>query len=567
MKTLNGNIRPLMKLAMVSLALTFLVGCSSHARSTTVRTVDTAVPAERFQADEFVGVPILGDYDQNPDLDFVLEVVDGDRTFKIKVHQKAGKQNRKLLDELRARINESVDKNPVRVVGYYSSEYKGPENEYGFLDLKTVVFYDESSGKELAYFTDGKDARFEESGYREEKEVTVLYAPVYNYHPFPTPRYYDPWAYSINTWYDPYWYDPYWYDPFRYDSYWYDPFYVGFYPRSRWNMGFMVSYNWYRPAYVRYYHSRPYYYHYDYAHHGGYYGSPIVSLNNRPAYRPNPSGSAILNVKAQHRTSGALDARRTVTSGGGLSGGERLPADRRRLVPSSSSGDVTGSAAVRSRDTGTVTAPDNKTRNTGTVTPAESGRTVGSRERATTRVTGDNRTYVPSSRTRAAGGESEGGTGTAGSATISTRGDSRERAVTTGRTTAPSDYSGAPGAERATTSSPDRYRGSYVTGRSGGYTAPSSSSGSDRGSATTSRSREDGGSYTPSTGSSGNSPAAAARPAPSSTRSAPAPAATRPAPSSGSRPAAARPSSDSRSRDSGSSSGSSRGSGGDRRRN
>ncbi|MBW7998433.1 MAG: hypothetical protein FVQ81_18040, partial [Candidatus Glassbacteria bacterium] len=239
-------------LAAVLGAFALFTGCTAHAHSSTVvRAQASSVPAEEFEVDEFIGTPIMGDYDNDEDLDFVLEVNDGEKVFKIEVHESAGGGNRELLENVRQRVNALEDNGSIRVVGYYSSEYRGREKEYGFLDLKMIAFFDPESGQEEAYFTDPQDSRF-----YTESDVTVIFAPGHHYRTVHYPHYvspwwdsdgdgipnrYDPWPYSYDIWYD--------YN-LNYIPDWYDPYYVGYYPYwDHWHMDFWVGYRWYSPYY------------------------------------------------------------------------------------------------------------------------------------------------------------------------------------------------------------------------------------------------------------------------------------------------------------------------------
>lgn len=606
-------------LAALLMAMAFVTGCASQARSTAVRTESRpAQKVEEYKADEFVGLPIVGDYDEDRNLDFILEVADKERTFKIKVHEEYGETNGEVLEKIRNRINNAVDTDRIRVIGYYNSEYKGPEKEYGFMDLKTIVFYDEKSGYEEAYFTDDKGSRFYDEG-----DVTIVYAPGHHYRNVYYPRYCSPWwdndGDGIPNAYDPWpsFYDV-WYD-YNLNGFpdWYDPYYCSVYPYWRhWDMGFWVSYNWYSPSYFRSYRHHPGLYYDDYGAYSRLYDHRLEGRDGR-AYRLSPNTndySKDLDPKRQWRNEqvhgGGRDVVRgnAATLGGETDRYERLAVDRRRLAPVNTTS-RTGGSDVASNVTSSATGgADDRTftRNRNLRTGSNSGYT--GRERTTNRtgdtpdltktkapegVSGtdarqtpgggrerdytpsrgssgsDNRVYSPSTRERTVGGESAGTN--ASSANRTTRTASRER--TSGRTTAPSDYSttSSPAGTRSATES--RYRGSYVTSRSrGGYTTPSSSGsspsgGSDSGYSTPSRERSSsGGSYTPSSsGSRGGS----YTPSSGGSRGGSAPAASSPSSSGGSRtaPAASQPSSGgSRSRDSGSSSSGSSSRGGSRER-
>ena len=221
------------------LAAVFLVGCSANARSTAVRMEKEPAKAEDYKADEFIGTPIMGDYDNNDDLDFVIGVADGERVFKIAVHEDAGPGNQEVLEIIRKRINEMEDHGSLRVIGYYTPEYRGQEKEYGFMDIKCIVFLNDETSYEEAFFTDAMDSRFYEEG-----DVTVIYAPGHHYHQVYYPRYcspwwdtdgdgipnrYDPWPFTYDLWYD--------YN-LNFIPDWYDPYYCSYYPYwNYWNMG------------------------------------------------------------------------------------------------------------------------------------------------------------------------------------------------------------------------------------------------------------------------------------------------------------------------------------------
>ena len=141
------------------LAAVLLVGCSFHARNTAVRMEKATPQAGDYDTDEFVGVPIIGDYDDKEDLDFMIRVDDGDEVFKIRVHKDASPGNRKIIERIRRRINEMEDRGSLCVIGYYTPEYREKEKEYGFLDLECIVFFDDQTGDEEAFFTEPKVSR------------------------------------------------------------------------------------------------------------------------------------------------------------------------------------------------------------------------------------------------------------------------------------------------------------------------------------------------------------------------------------------------------------------------
>jgi len=606
-------------LAVITMAMALVVGCSSYARSTAVvaKSTPAANPVEEYKADEFVGVPIVGDYDDDRNLDFILEVADKDRTFKIKVHEDYGETNGEVLDKIRLKINEAVDRDRVRIIGYYNPEYKGPEKEYGFMDLKTIVFYDDKSGYEEAYFTDDKDSRF----YK-DADVTVIYAPGHHYRNVYYPRYctpwwdsdgdripdaYDPWPGSYDVWYD--------YNLNGVPD-WYDPYYCSVYPYwHHWDMGFWISYDWYGPSYFRSYRHHPGLYYDDYLTYSRLYDHRMQGrdwqdyrLDPRVSNRSNDYDKN-MDPKRQWRNdqiygggSTTAAVRGTSVSGGEADRYERLAVDRRRYAPViGSGGDVaytdrngtlssgggtaanTGSAdrtftrnrelnstpntgtSTRSRNTGsTYDTPDlSKTKDTGSDTRETPG---GGRLRdsAPTRTTSspDSRVYVPSSRERVVGGESSGSGTVSGAATT---GNSTSRGVTNRERTVSGTTTGS-ASGRVTSPS------NYSTTPSSTTRSRSTTDSRYRGSYVTSRSS--GGYTTPSSsGSSGSSaPSGSTYSAPSRERSSggsytpssgsgrsgsSAPASSRPAASSGGSrpaPAAAQPSGGSRSRDSGSSS-------------
>jgi hypothetical protein len=527
-------------LAALFFSALFLIGCSSYARSTSVRTEGSA-SEEEYKADEFVGTPIMGDYDNNDDLDFVLGVHDGDRVFKINVHEDAGVGNKEILDRIRKRINEMEDRNTLRVIGYYSPEYKGTGKEYGYLELKCIVFFDDETGYEEAYFTDPKGSRFYDEG-----DVTVIYAPGHHlnriYYPrFCTPWWdidgdgipnrYDPWPYTYDTWYD--------YNLNGFPD-WYDPYYCDYYPYwNNWDLGFWVGYGWYSPSYFHNYYNAGRYYD-DYRCYSRLYDRREVG-SSRVNYHLDVKTEArwrMAQGNAPRASSAAADPRGrgyysprttdsrmlvpTVSNEGGL--------DVKSSSRTASSGDISGDSFTRNRamtyDTGETgrervsstegaytgkrktevpaSAPE---RDYGTIgrsrTPIEGGSGNLTRERSS----GDNRAYVPSGSSR----ERNSSSGNIAPSSTKSSGDyGRSREGTTPRADSPSIY--------------DRNR-TYTRERSSSEQAPSGSYSSPSRSRDT-RSAPSPSATVPSSGRSrGSAPAPAARAPERSRSSSPAPSA------------------------------------------
>jgi len=340
MQAKRENIYPEYFLIGLFLAVGFLAGCSAHARSTAVYMEKAAADASDYQADEFIGTPIIGDYDDDPDLDFVLEVREGDRVFKINIHEDVNESNREVIDRIRRRINEMEDTGSLRVIGYYNSEYRGREKEYGSLDLKCIVFFEDEHGYEEAFFTDAKDSRFYESG-----DVTIIYAPGHHYRYIYYPRWTSPW-WDIDGDGIPNRYDPW---PFTYDLWydynlnfipdWYDPYYCGYYPYwDYWSVGFWIDYGWYSPVYYRHRYTARVYYD-SYRVYTRIYDNRYVQTS-RKSYR--------LDVKSERRLrSSYANYPRAISAvaGSRLRGYESTPVDRRILSPVSS---TTGTLDVKS---------------------------------------------------------------------------------------------------------------------------------------------------------------------------------------------------------------------------
>ena len=558
-------------LASMLLAAMLITGCSTHARTTSVIVEKSGVPVEEFEADEFIGTPIVGDYDDNPDLDFMLEVVDGDMVFKINVHEDAGEGNQELVEKIRQKINFMEDRQSLRVIGYYSSEFRSTDKEYGFLDLKCIVFFDEETGLEDAYFTDGNDSKFYTEG-----DVTVVYAPGHHYRTVYYPRYaspwwdsdwdgipdrYDPWPFSYDIWYD--------YN-LNYIPDWYDPYYVNYYPYwSHWNLSFWAGYHWYTPHYYRHYYPYGYSsvnYYSDYRTYTRLYDRRYVNDNSNARRR-----YARLDVKseANYRDRYSNTPRATSSAAGsryrGYDAASR-PDNRQLVTVDSRARDSDSEVNNASMETSQGDTPRDFNRNrsadyTGQATTrdrsARAGILSASKRKASSAGTGDLRTS--SSRQRSASvpraDRDLSRSSTSDSRVYRPNTSSRSRDISTGSSvTSPSSsrtYRGASSRQRSYSAPAASSR---VTGSRSRSTTSSSSS--YRGS---SSSRSRGSSSTPRA-SSASSSSSRSRPAPSTTRSAPSRSrSSSPAPSS------ARSSGGS-SRSSSSSQGAQRSSSGDRRR-
>ncbi len=536
-------------LVSMLLAAMLFIGCSTHARSTSVIVEKRGVAVEEFEADEFIGTPIIGDYDDNPDLDFVLEVVDGDRVFKINVHEDAGEGNQELIEKIRRKINFMEDRHTLRVIGYYSSEFKSREKEYGFLDLKCIVFYDEETGTEEAYFTDARDSEFYTEG-----DVTIIYAPGHHYQTVHYPRYarpwwdtdgdgipdrYDPWPLSYDLWYD--------YN-LNYIPDWYDPYYIDYYPYwSHWNMSFWVGYRWYTPYYYRDYYPYGYTsvaYYNDYRTYTRLYDRRYVNSTS------NPRRYERLDVKTEaHYRSRYGDAPRATSSAAGSRyrgyDSASRPDNRRLVSANSRAGDLnpdvkktsmrTGGSDTprefsrnRSADyTGTATTGDRTARsrvsstNKRTSSPAGTGDLRTSDRRRSTSVpragrdlsrssTRDGRVYRPttSSRNRTV---SAGSSGTRAGSSRTYRGPSGKQRSTS----APANRSRVTSSRSSRTVSSSSYRGS----RSSRSVTRSRSPSSSTRASSVSRSRSSGRSRPAPSVRSAPSRSRSSSPAPSSARS------------------------------------------------
>ena len=448
-------------LAVMAGSFALLTGCAGYAHTTTVVRQSTPVQVEEAdrQADEFIGTPIMGDYDNDENLDFVLEVRDSAKVFKLEIHETAGGGNRELLENVRQRVNAMEDAGSIRVIGYYNPEYRGSTKEYGFLDLKMIAFYDEETGKEEAYFTDPQ-----ESPYYTESDVTVIYAPGHHFSHIYYPRYvspwwdsdgdgipnrYDPWPLSYDTWYD--------YN-MNYIPDWYDPYYVGYYPYwSHWDMNFWVGYHWYSPGYYYRGYSSSVYYH-DYSRYTRLYDRKYVNGRDnsgrrlermdaksesawRRAYEQDsrrrtrvadsspgtrdyrgyesrtPDNRVLSDPSLRTRTTTTTGSDRTITTTSGDNGRETFTRnrvtsgnttiDRSRdagRVTTASSGKTKTTVSERTRETSDRATISSRSRNTSSTTNPvyrpTNGRTREITSGRTTTNSSSNRTYRPTSRSR-----------------------------------------------------------------------------------------------------------------------------------------------------------------------
>ena len=135
-------------------AAVFVAACASHTASSAPPPGAEPVEKPAGTEAEFVGVPIIGDYDGDDDLDFVLRADSGECVYKIRVHEDMRMGNSSLVRDLRSWINEIVDLEPVRVAGFYTPEYRADSIEYGALALQEISFLDSLSTFEPPYRTD-----------------------------------------------------------------------------------------------------------------------------------------------------------------------------------------------------------------------------------------------------------------------------------------------------------------------------------------------------------------------------------------------------------------------------
>ena len=133
-------------------------GCGAYTRATGLRPEAETVALADGSRVEFVGVPILGDYDNSLDLDFVLRVESVGRILKIRVHEDSRLGNSSLVSRLHTWINEIVDGEAVMVAGKFTRSHEDGQREYGSLALERIAFRDGESGFDEPYRTDPSHA-------------------------------------------------------------------------------------------------------------------------------------------------------------------------------------------------------------------------------------------------------------------------------------------------------------------------------------------------------------------------------------------------------------------------
>jgi protein involved in ribonucleotide reduction len=100
----------------------------------------------------FRGFIRSGDYDSNPDLDFLIEAQEVadlqhfylNRFQFIKVQKKYTKKYRQGIKKIRALINRfsKNEKNRVRIIGFYKENKEKNRDDYsGILELTSIVIY------------------------------------------------------------------------------------------------------------------------------------------------------------------------------------------------------------------------------------------------------------------------------------------------------------------------------------------------------------------------------------------------------------------------------------------
>ncbi len=135
-------------------ALVLVAGCAARAVQPAPPPGAEPVPDASVVKAAFTGVPIIGDYDNFRDLDFVLRADSAGRVYKVRVHERAHISNRGLLLQLRTWINEIEDIELVQVSGTYRPRYRAEGIEYGALQLREIAFQDTLPGFEQPYRTD-----------------------------------------------------------------------------------------------------------------------------------------------------------------------------------------------------------------------------------------------------------------------------------------------------------------------------------------------------------------------------------------------------------------------------
>lgn len=131
--------------------LMLLASCAAHAVPPMPPPVAEPVEDASVTMAVFTGVPIIGDYDESDDLDFVIRADSAGCVYKVRVHESAGFSNRAQLRQLRGWINEIEDYELVQVSGSYTPYYRAGSIEYGALELKEIAFQDTLPGFEQPY--------------------------------------------------------------------------------------------------------------------------------------------------------------------------------------------------------------------------------------------------------------------------------------------------------------------------------------------------------------------------------------------------------------------------------
>jgi hypothetical protein len=133
--------------------LLLFAGCTTRAVQTAPPGAKLVLGTSRARA-AFTGVPIVGDYDNKRDLDFVLRADSAGRVYKVRVHEGSHVSNSGLLRQICTWINEIEDIELVQVSGFYTPHYRADSIEYGALELREIAFQDTLPGFEEPYRTD-----------------------------------------------------------------------------------------------------------------------------------------------------------------------------------------------------------------------------------------------------------------------------------------------------------------------------------------------------------------------------------------------------------------------------